>query len=420
MLDDGVNSLSQNARQAIKNADRIIGGSRVLKLFEHEIKGQCEPLNLDGSLAKVSTWVKESLAINNNVVVLATGDPLCHGIGSYLVKVIGADLCEIIPNVSNIQLACAKLGLSWHDIKISSVHAKDAGEWEIYADSSHGLYTLLQDLKQNHKLVIFTSPENTPDRIARMMLMEGLEENFHCAVMENLLSEQEKTHQLSSVSELSQRTYQSPNILLIWSETPANNKPFFGYSDDYFHQRKPGKGLITKCEVRVVSLAKMQICKDSIVWDIGAGSGSVGLEAAIISSKGHVYAIEKNENDLKNIEQNRLKMNIVNYSLFHGKALQFIDRWQNPDAIFIGGSGGELAELIKRSLERLKVGGWLVMNFVTFENLSLALRTLKEHNAEWDVTQLQISRSQPILHMNRLSAENPVWIVSTQAMKSEL
>ena len=128
VLDDGENSLSHTALQEIKNADRIIGGDRTLQLFKNLIKTNCETKDLTGALTKVPEWVKESLDSNKNVVVLATGDPLCHGIGSYLVKKIGDDLCEIIPNVSNIQLACAKLGLNWQDIKISSVHTKEAGE----------------------------------------------------------------------------------------------------------------------------------------------------------------------------------------------------------------------------------------------------------------------------------------------------
>jgi precorrin-6Y C5,15-methyltransferase (decarboxylating) len=140
------------------------------------------------------------------------------------------------------------------------------------------------------------------------------------------------------------------------------------------------------------------------------------LEAACLCSDGHVFAIEKNADDIANVEHNQAAWNISNYSFFHGKAPQFLDGWQNPDAVFIGGSGGELAELITLCLSRLNHGGWLVMNFVTLENLATAVETLKNGGATWDVTQIQASRSSPILHMNRLQAENPVWIVS--AIKS--
>lgn len=417
VLDDGPKSLSDVALQAIKNAALIIGGHRTLDLFREEFNKQSETRDLTGKLTQVPQWIIEAIENKKTVVVLATGDPLCHGIASYLIKKIDHGHCEVIPNVSCIPLACAKVGLHWQDLTISSVHTKDAGEWQTYADPRHGLYSLLQDLKHHHKLAVFTSPENTPNRIARMMLLEGLEHKFNLAVVENLLNEQENVVQHLSVSTMAQQTYASPNILLLWAKADAIEKNLFGYADHEFHQRKPEKGLITKREVRAVSLARMQLRQDSIVWDIGAGSGSVGLEAATLCPKGHVYGIEKNEADLTLIEKNRIKMDLGNYSLFHGKAPDHLTQWLTPNAIFIGGSGGELAALIALSLTRLATDGWLIMNFVTFENLSDALSELKSSKATWDVTQLQVSRSQPILHMNRLAAENPVWIVSAQRHK---
>lgn len=115
---------------------------------------------------------------------------------------------------------------------------------------------------------------------------------------------------------------------------------------------------------------------------------------------------------MANVEQNQAVWGISNYSFVHGKAPQFLDTWPDPDAVFVGGSGGELAELIALCLGRLRPAGWLVMNFVTLENLSTAVETLKQLGADWDVCQIQASRSSPILAMHRMQAENPVWIVS--------
>ena len=150
------------------------------------------------------------------------------------------------------------------------------------------------------------------------------------------------------------------------------------------------------------------------LWDIGAGSGSVGLEAARLCRNGHVYAIEKNADDAAIVQRNRLAMGISNHTLLHGKAPEGLQDWADPDAVFVGGSGGELAELIALILQRLKPQGWLVMNFVTIENLGAAVDSLKRLGANWDLLQLQASRSKPILHMHRMAAENPVWIVCAQ------
>ena len=161
----------------------------------------------------------------------------------------------------------------------------------------------------------------------------------------------------------------------------------------------------------------MQLRSDSIVWDIGAGSGSVGLEAARLATDGYVYAIEKNEADAAIAEQNRVALGVHNYCLVHNKAPDGLEQWPDPDAVFIGGSGGNLGDLIRLIMKRLKPDGTLIMNFVTIENLAVATDTLKELDVEWDVTQMQVSRSRPILHMHRFAAENLVWIISAQQTK---
>ena len=205
------------------------------------------------------------------------------------------------------------------------------------------------------------------------------------------------------------------NVVLLWRTRALPREVLFGLPDAAYAQRQPEKGLITKCEVRAVSLARLQLHHDSVVWDIGAGSGSVGLEAARLCGQGHVYAIEKNAEDVAIAERNRRAFGLSNYSLVHGKAPAGLEAWPDPDAVFIGGSGGELAELIALCLRRLRPGGWLVLNFVTLENLAAAVEALKAAGARWDVLQLQAARSKPILDMHRMAAENPVWIVSAQA-----
>jgi len=200
--------------------------------------------------------------------------------------------------------------------------------------------------------------------------------------------------------------------VLLWRVTPQPQPVRFGLADNTFVQRQPEKGLITKQEVRAVSLARLQLRASSVVWDIGAGSGSVGLEAARLCPQGHVYAIEKNEADFAIAGQNHATFGVSNYSLSHGKAPEGLDAWPDPDAVFIGGSGGELATLIEGILGRLRPGGNLVMNFVTLENLVTATAMLQGiEGVGWDVLQLQAARSKPILHMHRMAAENPVWIV---------
>jgi precorrin-6Y C5,15-methyltransferase (decarboxylating) len=316
------------------------------------------------------------------------------------------------------QVACAKLGLAWQGCRVGSVHSRDMGEWELGADAQHTLYNVLQLLRESELTAIYTSPKNTPSRIARMLKIEGLEQHYELAVAESLSQETETIFDWMTVDEVAEQSFADLNIVIVRKK--ANNvDALFGLPDERFKQRKPDKGLITKREVRAVSLARMALQKDSIVWDIGAGSGSVGLEAARLCTKGHVYAIEKNTGDTAIALSNKASLQVSNYTLIQGRAPAGMALWPSPDAVFIGGSGGKLHELIILSLSKLSENGQLVMNFVTLENLNTAMTVLKEADVQWDVVQLQASRSKPILSMQRMQAENPVWIVCATANASE-
>ena len=414
VLDNGVDGLTPRALAHIEEADLVIGGTRVLELFAGRFAPRAEQRDLTGKLNHVPEWIRAAQAEDRRVVVLATGDPLCHGIAGFLQARLCIEACEVLPNVSTLQLACARLGLPWQDMKILSVHSRDAGEWQADAGPEHGLYEILRAVQRHDRLALFTSPDNTPDRIARMLVSEGLDAQFRVAVAERLLQQDENIVADRTVAEAASRRFADPNVMLLWRNEPRPRTVSFGLADDSYKQRHPDKGLITKREVRAVSLARLQLRPDSIVWDIGAGSGAVGLEAARLCPEGHVYVIEKNAEDAAIALDNRRGLRVHNYTLVHGKAPQGLDAWPDPDAVFIGGSGGELEELIRICLRRMKPKGWLVMNFVTLENQAQALRALKDGKAIWDVTQLQTSRSQPILHMHRLAAENPVWIIAAQ------
>ncbi|QTD46834.1 precorrin-6y C5,15-methyltransferase (decarboxylating) subunit CbiE [Ottowia testudinis] len=411
VLDDGAASLTPTALAHIQNADVLIGGARTLALLAAHAKPGCAQRDLTGRLSEVPDWIRAARAADQRCVVLATGDPLCHGIAPYLANHLCLNALDILPNLSTLQLACARVGLAWQDARIVSIHAKDAGEWQRGAPPAHGLYALAQALRAHDSLLVLTSPANTPGRIARLLLAEGLGDGFQMAVAENLLQADERIWPQLSTEEAAKKDFADLNVVLLWRVQPRPSPVLLGLHDAAYQQRQPEKGLITKQEVRAVSLARLQLRTNSVVWDIGAGSGSVGLEAARLCPAGHVFAIEKNEADFAIAQANHAAFGVSNYTLVQGKAPEHLDGWPDPEAVFIGGSGGELAELIALILRRLKPGGHLVMNFVTLENLSQATAALQAAGVAWDVLQLQAARSKPILHMHRMAAENPVWVV---------
>ncbi|MCK6412489.1 MAG: precorrin-6y C5,15-methyltransferase (decarboxylating) subunit CbiE [Azonexus sp.] len=410
ILDDGWAGLGDAARQALTGAGLIIGVGRTLELVKAQLP-LVETRDMDGALTKSPAWIQAARAEGQSVAVLATGDPLCHGIASYLLGKLGRDGVEILPAPSTLQIAFARWQQPWQDVSIASCHSKDAGEWTLGATPEHGLYPLMRAIALNRRVFAFTSPENDPARLARALLTAGYGDEVTLSVASRLLLPDESVHTGLSTVDAAQMQFPEPSVVLV-ERKDLERGPHFGLDDLDYIQRSPEKGLITKQEARALSLAKLRLKADSIVWDIGAGSGSVGLECARVAAHGHVWAIEKNEGDAANARANAAKFRVGNYTLCEGKAPARLDTWPDPDAVFIGGSGGELGELIKLILGRLKPGGRLVMNFVTLENLATATTTLKNLGAGWDVVQLQASRSQPILDMHRMAAQNPVWVVT--------
>ncbi len=421
ILEDGENSLSSAAIKALAQTDVLIGSPRFIQTIAHLLKDTVEKKDFSGSIMQVPDWVQADLEKHKKVVVLATGDPLCHGIGAYLVKKIGIEKCHFIPNLSMFQLAFARLGLAWQSVKISSIHSKDMGEWTPNAPHNHPMRALLNDCQQHDLIVVYTSPDNSPKRIAKMLKIESLGDQFEMLIASALSTENESLSDWLSIDEAQHYAYGDPNLVIIKRIKSPQQAVLMGLDDDQYQQRMAGnKGLITKQEVRAVSLAKMQLKRNSIVWDIGAGSGSIGLECAQLCAEGFVYAIEKNQADYEIVQSNHQSRLLSNYRIELGKAPQGLENWENPDAIFIGGSGGNLAELIQLCLSRLNPDGRLVMNFITLENLNTACNTLKQmENIEWHYIQMQVSRSKAILNMQRLEAENPVFIITAKPMLME-
>jgi precorrin-6Y C5,15-methyltransferase (decarboxylating) len=425
ILDDGWAGLSDAARARLLDAGLVIGAARTLELVAAHLPPTATQKDMDGALAQVPGWITAACDAGQRVAVLATGDPLCHGIAAWLADRIGRQRIEILPSLSTLQLAFARFKAPWNDVKIASCHGADAGDWFVGATPAHGLYSLMRAVALNARVAAFTGPQNNPARIARALIAAGYAgqsgEDTRLSVACRLLLPDEQLFADLSPAQAAAIDFPEPNVVLV-ERSPDVRQPVFGLDDLEYLQRTPEKGLITKQEARALSLAKLRLASDAIVWDIGAGSGSVGIEAARLAPYGHVFAIEKNEGDAANARANAARFRLTNYSLSEGRAPDRLDRWPDPDAVFIGGSGGELAALIRLILARLKPGGRLVMNFVTLENLATATGELAAAGASggigWDVVQLQASRSQPILDMHRMAAQNPVWIVSAHKEKT--
>lgn len=391
--EEGPVGLSAASLEWINRAEVLAGGERHLSMFPSHLG---ETLLFKGGLGRTVEQLGE-LWRKKEVVVLASGDPLFYGIASYIIKKLGADAVEIHPHLSSLQLAFAKMGESWQDALLESVHGRP-------------IKGLAQKISGRQKIALLTDQENTPSAVARYLMEFGFTE-YDAFIAENLGGGNEKCGYWT-LEEMAHAEFSPLNVVIL-RRKPGAEIPVFGLGmeDDEFHQRKPEKGLITKKEVRVVSLAELKLKKDSIVWDIGAGSGSVAVECALVAPSSQVFAIEKNAGDIGNIQLNRRKFR-ADVSVIHAKAPEGLDQLPDPDAVFIGGSGGELRELIQICCTRLKSGGRIVVNAATIETLYESRQAFDENGFDSRVTLLQVSRSKPILDMTRFEGLNPIYVIT--------
>lgn len=387
--DNGKASLLPLYLEWIQQCEVLVGGERHLQFFA-DFKGEKMPIK--GALSEMMEQLKQD---HRSIVILASGDPLFYGIGSYAARKLGH--VEIYPHLSSIQLAFAKLGQGWQDAYVTSVHGRS-------------MKGLAQRIDGRQTIALLTDATNNPNTIAQYLRHYGMEE-YRAFVAENLGGSNEKTGWYS-LQEMAEAEFSPLNVVILQKQ---DNGPQWslGIEDDQFAQRKPDKGLITKKEVRILSIANLNLRPDSIVWDIGTCTGSIAIEAARIARLGEVYAIEKNEADLENCKQNTMKFR-TDITAVLGKAPQRLEEFPDPNAIFIGGTGGEMQELLHICCTRLQADGVIVLNAVTIENLYEANKAFEAEGFNTQITLLQVSRSKPILNMNRFEGLNPVYIITAK------
>jgi precorrin-6Y C5,15-methyltransferase (decarboxylating) len=392
--DDGPAGLPASVLRQIEQAEVLVGGRRHLDLFA-EVPAERIPIvgGLDDVFSKI-----EAASAARRVVVLASGDPCFYGIGPHLAQRLGRERVEIIPHQSSVSLAFARLGVSWHDSRVVSAHGRPLAD-------------AVQAARGAGKLAVLTDDSNTPGVVAEALLAAGADD-APAWVFAHLGGEAE-TETESTLSRLAGQTFASLNVLvapaLSWQPSGEVRGGFGLPESAYAHTA----GLITKPEVRAVSLSKLQLQPGGVLWDIGAGSGSVAIEAVGLVPDLIVYAVERSEIQIRMLEQNTSDYRASNrLTIVPGEAPELLASLPDPDAIFVGGSGGRLVEILTTGRARVRPGGRIVVNLVTFEHVAAVLAWARDHEIEAELVQVSIARGATILDMTRLQAENPVTVVT--------
>lgn len=400
----GVSALSPALLDRVRVADWLVAGSRWLS--ECDALGLLRPearrIPLTAQLNEVIDCLRERGSAR--VVILASGDPGFHGIAGTLLRHFSADALEIIPNITTLQAAFALAGLDWSDAALVSAHA-------------HPLAHIVGWARRARVMGILTDSQRTPAVIARTLLDAGLED-CRAIVAENLgLPEQRLTD--ARLSELPARDFAPLNVILLVRPADWQPHPVFSprADDAYAHRR----GLITKAEVRALSLARLALRETDIVWDIGAGSGAVSIEMAALAWRGRVYAIERDAENLAFLRENIARHGAANVEVVAGAAPEALAGLPAPDAVFIGGTGGAMRDIVAEVARRARPDARLVITLAALEHVSEALSILRHAGLPPDVLQVNIARGQRLpmreesasVH-TRLSPLNPVFLVSAR------
>jgi precorrin-6B C5,15-methyltransferase / cobalt-precorrin-6B C5,C15-methyltransferase len=198
------------------------------------------------------------------------------------------------------------------------------------------------------------------------------------------------------------------------NESHVVSSALLGIPDEEFVPCRAGRQVITKSEVRAISLSQLGLHYDSVLWDIGSGTGSVAIEAAHLAHAGRVFAIEDDSRSLQALEQNCQRFGADNVTIVAQRAPAALIELPDPEAVFIGGSGGELAQILAVSMTRLRPDGRIVINLASLEHLTEAMHILQR--AQWITacTLVSIARSKDLLDLTRFAALNPVFVVTAR------
>ena len=381
------------AEQICQSADLLIGARRMLQSVKTEGKAVFESYKPDEIAAYLAEHPQYETA-----AVLLSGDIGFYSGAKKLYDAIerteGLEQMEIYPvsGISSVVYFCGKLGVSWEDVHLLSLHGRKQN--------------LIDAVKYHEKVFVLCGEKDGIPKICCKLKEYGLGD-VKVAVGTDLSYEQERIVQGTAES-LMKEDFAPLSVLLICNPD-VKKRIGHGLDDDLFLR---GKVPMTKSEVRSISLSKLRLHKDAVVWDVGAGTGSVSIEAASLAKDGVVYAIEKKDEAIDLLEQNKRKFGTDNLEIIKGLAPEALEGLPAPTHAFIGGSSGNLKEILEVLLEqnpRVRV----VINAIALETVAEAMQCLKSMAfTDVDIAQVSVAKGKKLGSYEMMMGQNPVYIFS--------
>lgn len=345
---------------------------------------------------------KESEA--KKVMVIASGDPLFYGIGRQLGEALGRNRLVVIPNLTSVQYLFSRLALPWDDVICFSLHSEDRRDFFYW-------------LRNSRKIAILTGPSFSPSFIARLLEKHSMGETVKMIVGEKLGSSEERISMVIP-KEAVEIDWKTPNVVALLPEGHTEMIGGFFKEEDFSHDR----GMITKLEVRALVVSALRLNPGEILWDLGAGSGSVSIEACYRVPLRAVYAVEKNPGRYDQLVANIKSFRCGEIISHLGDALELVSRLPRPDKVFIGGGGKDIGSIIRIIYERFGKNEMplTVISAVLWSSIQEVLRIAETLGLSTSINYVQISRSVPLHGSFRMEPIAPVFLIRLEHPASKL
>lgn len=394
---DGPAGLSTALHQLVLQADVLAGSDRHLSYFPDHPAQRWPLTGIEMQLQAYLQHPHPGLA-----VILVSGDPFFFGLGRQLLNSLPAATMTFHPHVSSVQLAFSRVKLPWQGAALVSAHGRS-------------LECLGQSLKTGaDPIAVLTDTTHTPAAIARLVQSLELPAQYRLWVCENLGGADERVQSVS-LAMAQEQVFSPLNVVILQRVSIApeeTNIPLVGIPDQAFFRFPDRPGLMTKREVRVLSVAELALQPQQVIWDIGAGTGSVSIELARLVSDGQVWAIEKTTAGSQLIRQNAERFGTPNVTVVHGPAPEALANLPHPHRVFVGGSQGQLLAILDCCAQRLLPAGRIVIALATIEHVADVSYWLRQF-PQWEgrFQQISVSRSTAVGASTRWTPLNPITLV---------
>ena len=383
--EDGWDDLSADARDLLYESEIVLGGERHLKMLPKDWEGErivwSSPIR--EAVSKIVSWRPEDSTSVQKVAIMASGDPLCYGIATKLLRHLPIEEIWIKPALTTFSLMCSRIGWSLPDVETLTIHGRPV----------EMLHPFVQP---GAKLLVLSKGEESPEQAAKLLCARGFGKSI-ITVLEHLGGRKER--QFSGQADSWNHPEGAALNAMAIECIPENNANVLSRNPGLPDEAFLHDGQLTKREIRAVALSKLMPVVDHLLWDVGAGCGSVSIEWMRTNPGCRAVAIEKSKSRLKLIEQNSQELGVPMLQIISGSAPEVLADLPAPDAVFIGG-GLSSGNLLQTCWNALKPGGRLVANAVTLEGEQKLLQWQNENagksGASGDLTRLSISRAEKI------------------------